>query len=63
MIGYILLSFSTTKDYSVGYIYFYPPFRLIDFCLGICLYKFYQSTIGQNYPKKSPKVYPVGKPL
>lgn len=52
MIGYILLSFSTTKDYSAGYIYFYPPFRLIDFCLGICLYKFYQSTKGQKLSEK-----------
>ena len=55
MIGYILLCFSTTKDYSAGYIYFYPPFRLIDFCLGICLYKFYQSTKGQNLSEKIAK--------
>ena len=52
MAGYILLCFSTTQDYSAGYIYFYPPFRMIDFCLGICLYKFYQSTKGQMLSEK-----------
>ena len=55
MIGYILLCFNTSKDYSAGYIYFYPPFRLIDFCLGICLYKFYQSTKGQKLSEKIAK--------
>mgnify|MGYP002516311629 FL=1 len=52
MAGYILLCFSTTQDYSAGYIYFYPPFRMIDFCLGICLYKFYLSSKGQVLSEK-----------
>ena len=52
MAGYLLLCFCTTKDYSAGYIYFYPPFRMIDFCLGIYLYKFYLSSKGQVLSKK-----------
>ena len=43
MMSYILLSFKMEGDYSGGFIYFYPPFRMIDFMLGILLYRFYRS--------------------
>ena len=39
MVFYIILSLSAHSDYSNGYIYFYPPFRMIDFIFGILLYK------------------------
>lgn len=43
MMSYIVLSFKMQGDYSAGFIYFYPPFRIIDFMLGIILYRFYRS--------------------
>ena len=43
MMSYVVLSFKMEGDYSGGFIYFYPPFRMIDFMLGILLYRFYRS--------------------
>ncbi len=48
MIAYIVLDYQVEGDYSAGFIYFFPPFRLIDFCLGILCYKFYKTHFGQN---------------
>lgn len=48
MLAYLILDFSVEKDYSSGYIYYYPLFRMIDFCIGILLYKFYVSPIGKR---------------
>lgn len=48
MVGYILLSLKMKGDYSADFIYFYPPFRLIDFMLGILLYRFYRSAWGKR---------------
>lgn len=46
--SYIALCTCSDKDYSAGYLYLYPPFRLIDFGLGILLYKFYSSQMGKQ---------------
>lgn len=43
MMSYLVLSFKMQGDYSGGFIYFYSPFRMIDFMLGILLYRFYRS--------------------
>lgn len=48
MMSYIILTLTVENDYSAGYIYFFPPFRMIDFCLGIILYRFYRSEKGKN---------------
>ncbi len=48
MIAYIILDYQIDGDYSAGFIYFFPPFRLIDFCIGILCYKFYSMQIGQK---------------
>lgn len=48
MASYVLLSFKMQEDYSAGFIYFYPPFRMIDFMLGILLYRFYCSEWGRK---------------
>ncbi len=48
MAAYIVLGYQMKGDYSGGFIYFYPPFRLIDFCLGIICYKFYRMQTGQR---------------
>lgn len=47
MAGYVLLSFKVHGDYSSGFVYFFPLFRLIDFMLGILVYKFYISQSGK----------------
>lgn len=49
MVAYIALTFSVKDDKSADYIYFYPPFRMIDFCLGILLYRFYRSERGKAF--------------
>lgn len=48
MVAYLTLVFITDQDYSAGYIYCFPPFRLIDFLIGILLYKFSISPIGKE---------------
>ena len=48
MTAYIILSIHTHTDYSGGYIYCFPPFRIIDFTIGILLYKFSFSTNGKK---------------
>lgn len=40
MSAYVLMTFMLKKDYADDFVYFYPPFRLIDFTLGILLYRF-----------------------
>lgn len=47
MVAYIALTLTVEDDKSADYIYFYPPFRMIDFCLGILLYRFYRSRKGK----------------
>lgn len=48
MLGYVAISLLAKGDYSASFIYFYPPFRLIDFSLGIMLYKFYGTQRSKN---------------
>ncbi len=48
MISYIILSFNMKGDYSADFIYFYPLFRMIDFMLGILLYRLYRSEWGRK---------------
>lgn len=48
MLFYLILATSVKNDYSSGYIYIYPTFRMIDFCIGILLYKFCISSIGKR---------------
>ena len=43
---YIVISLYCKEDYSAGFIYCFPPFRMIDFIIGILLYKFYMSKQG-----------------
>lgn len=43
---YIAISLYCKEDYSAGFIYCFPPFRMIDFIIGILLYKFYKSKQG-----------------
>lgn len=45
---YIILSLYAQADYSAGYIYCFPAFRIIDFTIGILLYKFSASTNGKK---------------
>lgn len=46
--AYIVLTMIVKEDKSADYIYAAPPFRMIDFCLGILLYRFYRSEKGQK---------------
>lgn len=39
--GYVSLTLMVSEDYSAGYIYWFPLFRIVDFSLGILLYRFY----------------------
>ena len=48
MAGYIVLALLLEEDKSADYIYAAPPFRMIDFCLGILLYRFYRSEKGKK---------------
>lgn len=48
MLAYIILDYQVDDDYSAGFIYFFPPFRLIDFSLGILCYKFYRMQADQK---------------
>lgn len=48
MMTYIALTMIIEEDKSADYIYAAPPFRMIDFCLGILLYRFYRSEKGQK---------------
>ncbi len=48
MKAYIVLGNQMNGDCSAGFIYFFPPFRLIDFCLGILCFKFYRMQRGQR---------------
>lgn len=48
ILGYTAIAICVKGDYSAGFIYFYPPFRLIDFSLGILLYRFYLSDRGKE---------------
>ena len=44
---YIVISLYCKEDYSASFIYCFPPFRVIDFIIGILLYKFYMSRQGK----------------
>lgn len=48
MAVYIAISLIDSTDKSAGYIYSFPPFRMIDFCVGILIYKFYSSDYGKK---------------
>lgn len=48
MMAYIALTMIIKEDKSTDYIYAAPPFRMIDFCLGILLYRFYRSEKGKQ---------------
>lgn len=48
MMTYIALTMIIEEDKSADYIYAAPPFRMIDFCLGILLYRFYRSEKGKQ---------------
>ena len=48
MMAYIALTMIIEEDKSADYIYAAPPFRMIDFCLGILLYRFYRSEKGKQ---------------
>lgn len=48
MAAYIALTMTVKEDKSADYIYAAPPFRMIDFSLGILLYRFYRSEKGQK---------------
>lgn len=48
MAAYIALTMTVKEDKSADYIYAAPPFRMIDFCLGILLCRFYRSEKGKQ---------------
>lgn len=48
MMAYIALTMIIEEDKSADYIYAAPPFRMIDFCLGILLCRFYRSENGKK---------------
>lgn len=48
MAAYIALTMTVKEDKSADYIYAAPPFRMIDFCIGILLCRFYRSEKGQK---------------
>lgn len=48
ILGYTAINLLAKGDYSASFIYCYPPFRLIDFYLGILLYKFYTAPTGRT---------------
>lgn len=50
-IGYVLLTLSVKGKYDDSFIYFFPPFRLIDFMIGIFIYRIYQSESGKQTRK------------
>lgn len=54
MMAYIALTMIIEEDKSADYIYAAPPFRMIDFCLGILLYRFYRSERGNKFMRSSP---------
>lgn len=49
MMAYLALTVIVEDDRSADYIYFYPPFRMIDFSLGILAYRFYRSDKGKAF--------------
>lgn len=53
MAAFIILSLYIKGDYSASFIYFYPPFRLIDFCIGILIYRIYQKYSLSAIQKKT----------
>lgn len=53
MMAYIALTMIIKEDKSADYIYAAPPFRMIDFCLGILLYRFYRSERGNKFMRSS----------
>lgn len=61
IIGYVFLTLYIKEDYSSGYIYFFPLFRMIDFCIGIFLYKFYRSQNGTYLYHRITKRISTGK--
>lgn len=48
MAVYISISLCAQADYSAGYIYAHPLFRMIDFMIGILLYKVCRSEKGKK---------------
>lgn len=48
MTVYISISLCAQADYSAGYIYAHPLFRMIDFMIGILLYKVCRSEKGKK---------------
>lgn len=52
MAVYISISLCAQADYSAGYIYAHPLFRMIDFMIGILLYKAYRSEKGKKLANK-----------
>lgn len=48
MATYIALTMTVKEDKSADNIYAAPPFRIIDFCIGILLCRFYRSEKGQK---------------
>lgn len=48
MAVYIIPALHAQADYSAGCFYYFPPFRMIDFTIGILLYKFTVSTFGKK---------------
>ena len=52
MTVYISISLCAQADYSAGYIYAHPLFRMIDFMIGILLYKVCRSEKGKKIADK-----------
>lgn len=52
MAVYISISLCAQADYSAGYIYTHPLFRMIDFMIGILLYKVCKSEKGKKIADK-----------